>query len=68
LPKSNLANDIICGLPENEYRHITRRIDARFALRSRSHPPDGIAEIIRNEQATGFINRQSYRPASRFVV
>jgi hypothetical protein len=27
-----------------------------------------IAEIIRNEQATGFINRQSYRPASRFVV
>jgi hypothetical protein len=54
--------------PENEYRHFTRRIDARFALRSRSHPPHGIAEIIRNEQATDFINRESYRPASRLVV
>jgi 7-keto-8-aminopelargonate synthetase-like enzyme len=51
-----------------EYRHVTRRTDARFALRSRSHPPHGIAEIIRNEQATDFINRESYRPASRLVV
>jgi hypothetical protein len=68
LPKSNLASDVICGLPENAYRHVSRRIDARFALRSRSHPPHGIAEIIRNEQATDFINRESYRPASRLVV